>query len=184
MDVDKDLLDVAKKLVDFLDLIADNTLPQQIVDIVKTHSKLAVASCLIPIPGVDIAASAAAIWGMYVRINNKINIPFGENVMKSIGSGVATNLASYLAVSAVGSLIKFIPGIGSIGGALIMGAATYAATLASGWVYLTALSKLAEKKKSGGFSASEIKDAVFDVLNNCKSKIKDFIDSAKKSYKK
>ena len=184
MDVNQILLDNAKRLVKLLDLIADNTLPQQIVDIVKTHAKLAVGSAWIPVPGVDIAASAASIWGMYVRINNKINLPFGENVMKSIGSGVATNLASFAAVSAAGSLIKLIPGIGTIGGAVLMSAAMYAATLASGWIYLTALTKLAERKQGKNISESDLKNSVNEVLNNSKSAIKDFIDSAKKSYKR
>ena len=183
MDVNQVLLDNAKRLVKLLDMIADNTLPQQIVDIVKTHAKLAVGSAWIPVPGVDIAASAASIWGMYVRINNKINLPFGENVMKSIGSGVATNLASFAAVSAAGSLIKLIPGIGTIGGAVLMSAAMYAATLASGWIYLTALTKLAERKRGGNYSESDLKNSVNEVLKD-KSTIKDFIDSAKKSYKR
>lgn len=183
MDVDQTLLDNAKRLVKLLDLIADNTLPQQIVGIVKDHAKYAVGSALIPIPGVDVAASAAAIWGMYVRINNKINLPFGENIMKSIGSGVATNLASFAAVSAVGSLLKFIPGIGTIGGAVIMGAATYAATLASGWVYLTALTKLAERKQAKNISESDLRNGVDEVLKD-KSAIKDFFESAKKVFKR
>jgi len=184
MDVDQTLLDNAKKLVELLDLIADKTLPQQIVDIVKLHAKLVVGSAWIPIPGVDIAASAASIWGMYVRINKKINLPFGENIIKSIGSGVATNLAGYVAVSATGSLLKLIPGLGSIGGAVLMSAASYAATLASGWVYLSALTKLAAKKRGKNISESDLKNSVDEVLNNCKSTIQDFIDSAKKSYKR
>ena len=183
MDVDQTLLNNARKLVELLDLIADKTLPQQIVDVVKTHAKLAVGSAWIPIPGVDVAASAASIWGMYIRINNKTNLPFGENVIKSIGSGVATNLASFAAVTATGSLLKLIPGIGQIGGAVLMSAAMYAATLASGWIYLTALTKLAERKKGKNITESDLKNGVNEVLKD-KSSIKDFIDSAKKSYKR
>lgn len=114
-----------------IDKQADNLLPQQIVDIVKTHSKLAVASSWIPIPGADLAAGAASIWEMYLRINKKIDVPFGENIIKTIGSGVATNLAGYIAVSGVASALKFVSFIGTIGGAVIMSAAQYALTLAS-----------------------------------------------------
>ena len=109
-----------------------NCLPKEIANVVKTHSKLAVGSAWIPVPGADVAAGAAVIWGMYVRINNKLGIPFGENIMKSIGSGVATNLASYLAMTGVASAIKVIPGIGSLGGAILMSASLYAVTLAAG----------------------------------------------------
>ena len=182
MDIDKKLLEAAFELVKHLDKTADNNLPRAIADVVKLHSKLAVGSAWIPIPGADVAAGAATIWGMYVRINSKLGIPFGDNMMKSIGSGVATNLASYAAMSGIASAMKLIPGIGTIGGAVIMSATLYAITLASGWVYLNALSALAEKK-GGSFTIDDISKAINDFLKD-KSKIKNFINEAKKSYKK
>ena len=182
MDIDGKLLKSSIKLVQLMDKTADNNLPREIADVVKLHSKLAVGSAWVPIPGADVAAGAANIWGMYVRINNKLSIPFGENVMKSIGSGVATNLASYAAMSGVASALKFIPGIGTIGGAVLMSATLYGLTLASGWVYLNALS-LAAAKKGNAFSASDISKAVNDLLRD-KSTIKNFIDEAKKTYRK
>ena len=182
MNIDHQLLHVSEKLVKMLDETADNCLPKEIANVVKTHSKLAVGSAWIPVPGADVAAGAAVIWGMYVRINNKLGIPFGENIMKSIGSGVATNLASYLAMTGVASAIKIIPGIGSLGGAILMSASLYAVTLAAGWIYLQALCTLAEKK-GNTFNASDITQAVNDILRQ-KSVIKDFINEAKKTYKK
>ena len=182
MDIDGKLLSSSYKLVKLMDKTADNNLPRDIADVVKLHSKLAVGSALIPVPGADMVASAANIWGMYVRINGKLDIPFGENIMKSIGSGVATNLASYIAISGVASALKFIPGLGSIGGAVLMAASLYAVTLASGWVYLQALCLLAEKKGKT-FSANDISSAVNDILKE-KSTIKEFINEAKKTYKK
>ena len=165
-----------------MDKAADETLPAEIADIVKLHSKIAVGSAWIPIPGADMAAGAANIWGMYARVNRKLGLPFGENVMKSIGSGVATNLASYLALSGVAGALKFIPGVGSVGGAMLMSASLYGVTLASGWVYLQALCTLAEKKGST-FSVSDISNAVNTMLRD-KSTIKEFIEAAKKAYKK
>ena len=182
MDTDQKLLKAAIKLVKLMDKTADENLPQEIADVVKLHSKLAVGSSFIPVPGADIAAGAASIWGMYVRINSKLGIPFGENVMKSIGSGVATNLASYAAMTGVASALKFIPGIGTIGGAVIMAASMYGITLASGWIYLQALCALAQKS-GNNFSAQDISKAVSDFLKE-KTVIKDFINEAKKSYKK
>ena len=180
--VDEKLLRSSFNLVKLLDKEADKLLPQEIVEVVKLHSKLAVGSAWIPIPGADIAAGAATIWGMYVRINNKIGLPFGENVMKSIGSGVATNLASYAAVTGIASTFKFIPGLGTIGGAILMSATLYAVTLASGYIYLQALNMLAERKGKN-FTISDLSNAVKDVMAE-EHVIKDFIESAKKSYKK
>ena len=180
MDVNGKLLKASIKLVGVMDKVADKNLPKEIADVVKLHSKLALGSAWIPVPGADMAAGAASIWGMYVRINSKLGIPFGENVMKSIGSGVATNLASYVAMGTVASALKFIPGIGTLTGAAIMSASLYGLTMASGWVYLNALCALAEKK-GNNFSVSDISSAVNSMLKD-KSAIKEFIDSAKKSY--
>ena len=49
---DRKLLELAFELAKRLDKVADKNLPQEIVGIVKLHSKLAVGSALIPVPGV------------------------------------------------------------------------------------------------------------------------------------
>lgn len=177
----QELIHVSVELVKLLDKTADATLPTQIVDVVKLHSKLAVGSAWIPVPGADVAAGAANIWSMYARINNKVDIPVKENILKSIGAGVATNLTSYIAMSGVASAMKFIPGIGSIGGALILSASLYAVTLVSGWVYLKALCIMAQR--NGAFiNVNDFKEAIDQVLSD-KSLIKRLITAAKKEYK-
>ena len=84
MNSDEKILKVAVKLVKLINKEADKLLPQEIVEAVKTHSLLAVGSAWVPIPGVDVAAGAVNIWTMYARINSKIGLPFGENVMKPV----------------------------------------------------------------------------------------------------
>lgn len=176
------ILKVAIKLAGFLDKNADKMLPKEIVGVVKLHSKLAVGSAWIPIPGADVAAGAATIWGMYVRINNKIGLPAKENIMKTIGSGVATNLVSYIAMSGVASALKFIPGVGSFGGALIMSASLYAITMVSGYIYLQALCKLAEKN-GPSINMDELGSTINEILSD-KETIRNMIKQAKNSYKK
>lgn len=175
-----DIFKITKKLVQVMDLAANDLLPNEIVDVVKLHSKLSVGSAWIPIPGVDIAAGAASIWGMYLRINDKLGLSFGENAMKTIGSGVATNLASYAAMSGVASALKFIPGIGTLGSAVIMSGTLYAITLASGYVYLRALCYVREHF-GANFSASELSEAVTYILKD-RQTIKGIIESAKRDY--
>jgi uncharacterized protein (DUF697 family) len=171
----QELMHIAIELVEAMDKAADASLPQEIVNIVKLHSKLAVGSAWIPIPGADVAAGATTIWTMYTRINSK------ENVLKSIGAGVATNLTSYMAMSGVASAMKFIPGIGSIGGALVMSASLYAITLVSGWVYLKALTSMV-KRNCREITANDFKKAIDDVMSN-KDLIKRLLNVAKKEYK-
>ena len=175
------LLHIAVKLVEAMDKGAEESLPKEIADVVKLHAKLAVGSAWIPVPGADVAAGAANIWTMYLRINSKLGMKLGESALKTIASAVATNLASYAAVLAVGGAMKFIPGIGSIGGAAIMSGALYAVTLASGYVYLKALTALAGK--GGVVDENQLKASVDDFLKNNKSEIKEFIKEAKKDYK-
>lgn len=177
-----ELYEAATALVSALDKGAEKLLPQEIVNVVKLHSKLAVGSAVIPVPGADVAAGAANIWGMYLRINNKIDLPIKENIIKTIGSGVATNLVSYAAMVGVGSLIKTIPGIGTIAGTALAAASLYAITLCAGYVYLQALTLLA-KRDGKSFNPSDISDAVNEVLKQ-KEVIKNFINTAKKDYKK
>ena len=178
----QELMHVSVELVKLLDRTADKTLPKEIVDVVKLHSKLAVGSAWIPVPGADVAAGAVTIWTMYGRINNNIGISIKENVLKTVGAGVATNLTSYVAMSGVASAMKFIPGIGSVGGALIMSASLYAITLVSGWVYLKALCLMAQRKGQG-INAEDFKKAIDEVLSN-KTLIKNLFNVAKKEYKK
>ncbi len=172
---------VSVELVKLLDKAADTALPREIVEVVKLHSKLAVGSAWIPLPGADVAAGAANIWSMYARINGKIGIPVKENVLKSIGAGVATNLTSYIAMSGVASALKFIPFVGTVGGALILSASLYAVTLVSGWVYLKALCLMAQRD-GRNITAGDFKKAVDEVLAN-KGLIKRLITSAKEEYK-
>ena len=180
-----DLLETATKLTKLMGVIdqqADKMLPQEIVGVVKLHSKLAVGAAWIPVPGADIAAGATAIWGMYVRINNKIGLKVKDNIIKTIASGIGTNLLSYVAMSGIASSLKFIPRIGSIGGAIAMSASQYAITLTAGWIYLKALCLLAEKQ-GPKLDMTMLNNAVKDVLSQ-KALIKSIFEQAKKERKK
>ncbi len=176
-----ELYEAAVALVTVLDKSAEQLLPQEIVDVVKLHSKLAVGSALIPVPGADVAAGAANIWTMYGRISNKVGLKVKENILKTIGSGVVTNLASYLAVAGLGSAVKAIPGLGTLAGTALMSASLYAVTLASGYVYVKALTLLANKG-NGDIDIMQIDSAVKEVLKN-KEVISNFIKAAKSDFK-
>jgi uncharacterized protein (DUF697 family) len=176
-----ELYEAAVALVTVLDKTAEQLLPQEIVDVVKLHSKLAVGSALIPVPGADVAAGAANIWTMYGRVNSKVGISIRDNVLKTLGSGVVTNLASYMAMAGLGSAIKAIPGIGTVTGTALMSASLYAVTLASGYIYVKALTLLANKG-NGSIDITQLDSAVKEILGN-KEVIKNFIKAAKSDFK-
>lgn len=182
--MDKDVIDLLKtatELVNSFNKKADSYLPQKIVDIVKLHSGMAVASSFIPVPGADLAACATAIWSMYIRINNALGLSFSDNVMKTIAGGVATNLSAYAVGLGIGSLLKFIPGIGTIGGIALIASIQYALTVTSGYVYMKALILLAQVDGKN-IRESDLSSATERVFKD--KSTQDFFNTAKNSYKK
>jgi uncharacterized protein (DUF697 family) len=181
---DEELLKAATELAKEINKVVDEHLPKKLASIVKLHAGLAVGSAFIPIPGADIAAEAANTWAMYVRINRELELPFGENAVKSLAAGVFTNIGSNVAgVLIIASAIKIFPGMGSLGGAALMGGTVYALTIAAGIVYMKAIAKLLRSKTAHEVSEADLKDAADHVLKD-KAGIRAIVKDAKKSYKK
>ena len=141
-------------------------------------------TALVPIPVLDVAAAIANIWTMYVRINKEVNIPFAQNAMKSIALGMVTNIGVGIAGGmVVGTLAKMIPGLGTIGGAVVMGSTVYAVTLVSSVIYMKALTKLLSStvKTDGGPTEKDLKAAIKETMKD-KGFIKTMMDDAKTGY--
>lgn len=175
------LLPAAVMAVKMLDQSMRNELPYEIVDTIQTHAGIAVAAAWIPIGGLDVAALTANVWTMYARINKKLGISFSENMMKSIGSAVAANLASNLAIAGVGAALKWIPVIGTVTGGIIMSASMYGTTIGAAWIYLTALVNWVKKGQGSG---DDLRSCINDVMAQNKDTINNVINKAKASYKK
>ena len=190
MSNDGNMLDAAQKLIEAMNRTVDENLPREIAEIVKTHSAGAaaagVASGWIPGAGGVAAAgiSAGFIWTMYGRINGKIDLPLTENVVKSLASGVATNLAAYAVGGVVVSTaLSLIPGIGSVGASALVGATCYGLTLASGYVYLKILTKLFRSGRDPcSMGAEQLKKEAATVAAS--ENIKEVMEGAKAEYKK
>jgi uncharacterized protein (DUF697 family) len=175
------LIKAAGELTQAMNRVADENLPGKLAGLVKLHAGIAVGSALIPIPGADIAAASVNIWTMYVRINKELGLPFSENALKSLAAGMATNLAGNAVGMIAGSLLKFIPGVGSVGGAVIMGGTVYAITITAGIVYMRAVAKLLNSKSADRISADDLREAAETVSRS--SDIQDIMKAAKKNYK-
>jgi uncharacterized protein (DUF697 family) len=186
---DSHILHAAKELVHALNKTVDENLPKEIADIVKFHSAGAaaagVASGWIPGFGGLAAAgiSAGFIWTMYGRINSKIGLPLGDNILKSVGTGIATNLAAYfVGAIVVSTVFSFLPGVGSVGASAIAGGTCYALTLASGFVYLKLLTNLfLSGKDPTKMDETSLKEAANRVAAS--ENIKEVISNAKADYK-
>jgi uncharacterized protein (DUF697 family) len=163
-----------------VDQAADGAVHEDVAKIVKLHAKLALGLSFIPVPGADLAALAANTWTMYARINRTLGIPFSENKLKSLASGIATNLVSNLPILVAGSLVKTIPILGQFGGGAIMAASLYGVTLAAGIVYMKALTFMLNQ--SSELSEVNLKAAV-DSLVQDKQGIQTILNDANREYR-
>jgi uncharacterized protein (DUF697 family) len=186
---DHHILHAAEKLVHALNKTVDENLPAEIAEIVKIHSAGAAASGLAAgwIPGAGgIAATGICmgfIWSMYGRINSKIGLPLTENVIKSLGTAIATNLGAYFVGGLITSTIfSILPGLGSVGASVVVGGTSYALTLASGYVYLKVLTNLfLSGNDPTRMDVDSFKQAADSVVAN--ENMKQVIADAKASYK-
>lgn len=187
-----EMLEAMSKMNQTLDEIPklfDKGKPRRIAEIVNFHSKgaavAAVGSAWIPGAGgtAAVLASAGFIWSMYAKIGSEINLPMSENILKTLGSGVATNLASGMAASWVmSSVFSLFPGIGSGAASVIMGATCYALTLASGYVYLKIMTTLfSSGVDPTRMSEQELNNIAKKVAND--DDVKDVMNTAKQAYK-
>lgn len=182
---DDQIRKAASQLVLVVNKYADENLTEELASIVKLHAGIAIAGAFVPVPGLDFAALAANTWTMYVRINKEVGLPFEKNMVKSLATGVVTNLGSnVVGILAVSSVIKLVPGLGSIGGGMVLAATMYSVTLAAGIVYMKALAKLKSWENGWGkASENDVKVAVEDVMAD-KEGIRDILRDSKEYYKK
>jgi uncharacterized protein (DUF697 family) len=100
------------------------------IDTVKKYALGSMAVGLIPIPLADIAALTGIQLKMLHSLSEQYEIPFSENMVKSIVSSLLGGTLSLTVAMPVASLIKVVPVVGQVSGimgmAMIGGAATYA----------------------------------------------------------
>ena len=186
--VDHTIIDTAKMLALKLDDASDAALPQAISDVVKLHAKIAAGLAIIPLPGGDLLASAANVWGMYARINDKLGIKFTDAKLKTIASGLIANLSQiYIGRAILGTILKFVPGFGSAAGAAIDAVMLYSVTITSAYIYMKALIAMAEyegKDFSDVDTETHFSSIINSILKNDSADIRVVMNDAKTSFKK
>lgn len=122
---------------------------------------------------------------MYLRINDKIGLSVSENILKTLASGVATNLAAYAVGSiAITTVLSFLPFIGNVGASVIAGSIAFAITIVSAGVYLTMLTKIfqAKHRDINEMSADDLKDLAKEVIDN--NDVESALKQARNVYEK
>jgi len=169
--------------------VADQMLAQDLKNTCKTHSAIAGGSAAAAglLPGVGavaaIGVSAVNIWHMYYSINEKLGLKFSQNIMKSLATGVATNLAaSFISSAVMGTVFSLFPGIGSALSAGVMGVTCYGLTLASAVVYFRVLAKFAKSNvKADDIDLENLKSVAKEVMDD--EDFKTVVDEAKQAAK-
>lgn len=106
-------------------------LDQRAEDIIRNHVLLSLGAGLVPVPLLDLVAVTAVQLDMCRMLSKNYDVEFKEELGKSVISSLAgTALARYGA-----SLVKTIPGIGTILGGISMSALSGGTTYAIGQVF-------------------------------------------------
>jgi uncharacterized protein (DUF697 family) len=104
---------------------------QKANEIIKNHTGFAASAGLIPFPGADLAAVTAVQLNMLRQLAKLYNV----NFMDSLGKNIITAIAGSSVARLGASLVKAIPGIGTIIGEMSMAALSGASTYALGKMF-------------------------------------------------
>ena len=130
------------------------------------------------------AASVAAIWTMYVRINKILGISIADNTLKSLASAMLTNIiaaaGAYILAIVATLAISFIPGLHFLA-APAEAIIAYIAVFASGILYIKFLTNVFNATGSFDFSDADIQQGAKKVVDT--TDMQDMINDAKKAYK-
>ena len=114
---------------DYRNLLAKQT--------VKTWSSWAAAAWLVPMPALDLAAIAAVQVKMVYELCKIYDVPYKEERVQSVVTGVATSSVTVLLSGQVsGTVVRFIPYVGPILSTLIQPTLAFASTYALGQVFI------------------------------------------------
>ncbi len=100
-------------------------------EIIHNHVGYAASAGLIPIPGADLAAVTAVQLDMLRQLANLYEVKFMENLSKNVISAVIGGGMARIGAS----LVKAIPGVGTILGEMSMAALSAASTYGLGKVF-------------------------------------------------
>lgn len=145
----------------------------------------AAASGCLPGAGSTIAAtiSIGIIVKMYVSLGKMLGVKIGHGVLKALASAVVADLVGVVAASiAVTAVISFVPGIGTVGSAVLTGITSFCYVYLAGLIYIKMVGKLLNSGKSiENMSEQELKEALKETADSIN--MKDAMKEARSAYK-
>ena len=125
------------------------------IRIVNEYMGWSAGAGLVPIPLVDLAAMSGVQLKMIHSLTKYYDIPFSREAAKSIIAALIGGGGSFVIAASAGSMMKLIPVVGSVAGALTQPALAAASTYALGRVFI-------QHFETGGtllnFNASDLRE--------------------------
>lgn len=110
---------------------------------IAAHAKAAAALSATPIPFADAALLFGLQAKMIVDVTVRMGTPAEEMPLKAVAAALigpaAAGMGGRVAARALGTLLKFVPGVGSVAGGAVNAAVAYGLTSALGAAYLAFL---------------------------------------------
>ena len=104
-------------------------------NIIKIYMGWSAGAAFLPLPLLDIAAVTALQVKMVADLADTYDVPFSKNVVKTVIGGLLGGILPTALARGASSIVKAIPGVGSILGAITAPAFSTAATYAVGRVF-------------------------------------------------
>ena len=109
---------------------------EQAQAIVNSYVPWSAAAGLIPLPGLDVAGLLAVQLRMLNKLSKLYGVPFVESAVKTTVSSLIGTVLTANVGAVLGSLVKTVPIIGSVAGAIVAPAAYSAVTYAIGRIFV------------------------------------------------
>jgi uncharacterized protein (DUF697 family)/predicted GTPase len=110
---------------------------------IAAHARIAAALATTPIPFADAALIFGVQAKMIVDVTVRLGTPAEEMPLKAVAAALlgpaAAGVGGRVAARALGTLLKFVPGVGSVAGGAVNAAVAYGLTTALGQAYLSFL---------------------------------------------
>jgi uncharacterized protein (DUF697 family) len=104
--------------------------------IVRRHMPWAAGAGLVPLPGVDLASIATVQLHMMTALATHYGVAFNRDAAKSVAATLMATVLERSLAGGMGSLIKLLPGVGTVAGLLVLPGMAAAATYAMGRVFV------------------------------------------------
>lgn len=105
-------------------------------NIVRRYMAWAAATGMLPVPGIDFAATLGVQLKMLADIGHEYEVPFKRDLVKELVSGLLGSFLPLTVAQASGSAVKALPGIGPLAALIWQPALTSATTWAMGKVFI------------------------------------------------